>query len=83
MGDELYGRVRTGDGTLEPIIQTESTPDGTILDEFVLTDCTIHLEAMDDTEYWIGVSKGDRMWHINLGAVNPHAKFYAHVEEDR
>lgn len=71
-------RTRTGDGDLEPIIQR----DDDLLDEFVLSNCTVHLEAMSDNEWWIGIDKGDRHWAINLGAKNPRAGAYAFVEED-
>lgn len=74
----MVERTRTGDGTLEPIIQV----DDDFLDEFALNDCNVHLEAMSDNTFWIGVYKGDREWHIQLGAKSPRAGFYATVWED-
>lgn len=56
--------------------------DGT-LDEFVLNHPDmIHFEAMDTNEWWIGIHRGDRWWHINCGAKNPRAKGYAHIQEN-
>lgn len=63
----------------DPIIRLND--DGT-LDEFVATG-TIHFEAMDDSQWWIGVDLPDgRTFHIRCGAVNQRAKGYAYVEED-
>lgn len=56
--------------------------DGT-LDEFVVDHPDqVHFEAMDDNQWWIGIYKGDRWWHINCGAVNPRAKGFAMIEEN-
>lgn len=62
-----------------PIIRRDS--DGR-LDEFVASGAEIHLEAMDESQWWLGIRIGDCHWHINLGAVNPRAKGYATCEPD-
>lgn len=56
--------------------------DGT-LDDFYVTNASIHFEAMSKTSWWIGITAADgRKWHINCGAHNDRAKTYAYVEED-
>lgn len=51
-------------------------------DEFIAKNATVHLEAMGATSWWIGVTLSDgRNWHINLGALNERAKFFAVCEE--
>lgn len=53
------------------------------LDEFVATNVTVHFEAMDESQFWIGVWAADgRSWRIDCGAVNPRAKGYSRIEED-
>lgn len=53
------------------------------LDEFVAENVDVHYEAMDNAQFWIGITcrETGRMWHINVGAVNSRAKGYAMVEE--
>ncbi|MFD6517337.1 hypothetical protein [Rhodococcus sp. NPDC060176] len=52
------------------------------IDEFLANNASIHLEAMSNNTWWIGVDvPGVGSWHINLGAVNPAAKAYITVEE--
>lgn len=52
------------------------------LDEFVARGVTVHFEAMNNSQFWIGITHPDgREWHINCGAVNPLAKGYAHIDE--
>ena len=50
-------------------------------DEFLAKGCDIHFEAMADSEWWMSVAVGDRMWHLNWGAKNPRAAGYAICEE--
>lgn len=68
----------------DPIIRYATLDNGeTEFDEFVAHNATVHVEAMGETSWWIGVTLPDgRSWAINLGAVNPRAKFYAICEED-
>lgn len=52
------------------------------VDEFLANNANIHLEAMSDNCWWIGVDiPGAGTWHINLGAVNPNAKAWINVEQ--
>lgn len=65
-----------------PIIRYVDLGSGDELDEFIAHDATVHIEAMGRTSWWIGVTLADgRIWHINLGAVNERAAFYANCEE--
>lgn len=51
------------------------------VDEFLANGANVHLEAMSNNTWWIGVDvPGVGTWHINLGAVNPKAKAYISVE---
>ena len=51
------------------------------VDEFLANGANVHLEAMSDNCWWIGVEVPNvGVWHINLGAVNPKAKAYISVE---
>lgn len=51
------------------------------VDEFLANGANVHLEAMCDNCWWIGVEvPGVGVWHINLGTVNPKAKAYISVE---
>lgn len=52
------------------------------LDEFVASNVDIHYEAMDNAEFWIGVTcrETGRIWHLNVGAVSKRVKGYAMVE---
>lgn len=53
----------------------------TFLDEFVAQGVDVHLEAMSDSTWWIGVRYPDgRMWHINIGVED--GKPYGFAEED-
>jgi len=65
-----------------PIIRYADTPTGPEFDEFIAHNARIHLEAMGDAQWWIGIEVGGRMWHINIGAKSPQAKGYAICEED-
>lgn len=69
--------------TADPIIRYADFGNGEEFDEFIAYNATVHIEGMGKTSWWIGVTLADgRMWHINLGAVNERAKFYATCEED-
>jgi len=51
------------------------------VDEFLANGVNVHLEAMSNNTWWIGVEvPGVGTWHINLGAVNPKTKAYISVE---
>lgn len=52
-----------------------------VFDEFIAHNATIHLEAMGNASWWIGVEIDGRMWHINIGAHNDRVKSYAVCEE--
>lgn len=53
------------------------------LDEFIADNVSIHFEAMDTAQWWIGVTAADgRSWSINCGAVNRRARGYSMCEED-
>jgi len=65
-----------------PVIRHADMPGGPEFDEFIAKGADIHLEAMGDCQWWIGVKVGDRMWHINVGAKSARAKGYAICEED-
>jgi len=65
-----------------PVIRYAEMPGGPEFDEFIAKGADIHIEAMGDAQWWIGVKVGDRMWHINVGAKSPRAKGYAICEED-
>lgn len=54
------------------------------LDEFIHSNAGIHFEVMNDGQYWMCVDGPDgRSWHINCGAKNTRAAWYAFVEEDK
>lgn len=36
------------------------------IDEIVVTDCTVHIEQMNDGCYWIGITKGGAEWMGNI-----------------
>ncbi len=40
--------------------------DGTV-DEIVIHNCTIHLEQMSDTAYWMGITKGGGTLMVDIG----------------
>lgn len=67
----------------EPIVRyADYGSDALEFDEFIAHNATVHVEAMGPTSWWIGVTLADgRMWHINLGAHNKQAKFFAICEE--
>jgi len=69
--------------TGQPVIRYATRDDGTVeLDEVLVENASIHIEKMNTAQWWIGIRIGDDMWHINLGAVNPRVKDYAHIEQD-
>ena len=51
------------------------------LDEFAADNATVHFERVDACSWWMCVDlpNGDS-WHINVGAVNPRVKGFAHAE---
>jgi hypothetical protein len=55
------------------------------LDEFVLHDvASVHFEAMGQAQWWMAIRMRDgREFDVNFGAVNPAAKGYARIEEER
>jgi hypothetical protein len=82
-GDELGPQIGA-ESDSEPIIRYAELDDGTEeFDEFIAHNATVHFEAMDDAQWWIGVTLPDgRSWSINCGARNSRAKGYAICEED-
>ena len=36
------------------------------IDEIVVHNCTVHLEQMTDQSYWMGISKGEADFTVNL-----------------
>jgi hypothetical protein len=82
-GDELGPQIGA-ESDSEPIIRYAELDDGTEeFDEFIAHNATVHFEAMDDSDFWIGVTLPDgRSWSINCGARNSRAKGYAICEED-
>lgn len=53
------------------------------LDEFVARGVNVHLERMDDCDWWMAVDfDNGETWHINLGAIIPRAKGYARAEKN-
>jgi hypothetical protein len=66
----------------DPIIRYADLGNGPEFDEFIAHNATVHVEAMGRTSWWIGVDLPDgRTWHINLGAMNERAKFYARCDD--
>lgn len=57
--------------------------DGT-LDEFVSTNVeSVHFEAMNTNQWWVGVQLDDgRYFHIRCGAKNTRAAAYCFIEEE-
>lgn len=49
-------------------IEVRRNDDGT-LDEVVATGCDFHLEQMDQGHWWMVISKGGRVVHINLATA--------------
>jgi hypothetical protein len=75
-------RERSPELGTEPIIRYADLIDGTtVLDEVIATNASIHLEKMNQAQWWMALHIGEREWHINLGAQNPRAKDYAFIEE--
>jgi len=68
--------------TDNPIIRYADMNGVPVFDEFIAHNARIHIEAMGDAQWWIGVEVDGRMWHINIGAKSPRAKGYAICEED-
>ena len=66
----------------EPTIRYSTLDDGTTeLDEIIANGCDFHMEAMDDGQWWIEISLGDRSWHINVGVENARPIPYFFIEE--
>ena len=40
--------------------------DADSVDDLVVRNCTVHLERMDTTYYWIGITVGDETIHIDI-----------------
>jgi hypothetical protein len=38
----------------------------TVLDEVVARDASVHLEAMADNAWWLGIESGGQLVHVNL-----------------
>ena len=68
-----------GIGHLNPRVSLDE--DGT-LDDFAATGVeTVHLEALDDTQWYATVVLANgEVWQLNFGAHNPRAKGYARAE---
>lgn len=49
---------------------------GEELDEIVAQRAAIHLERMDDAQWWMSVTVDGHTLLVNVGAVNPRAKGY-------
>lgn len=75
-------RERHPEYATEPIIRYATLDDGTVELDEVIGYGWMHLEKMNTAQWWIGLTVGGDTWHINLGAVNPRVKDYAHIEGD-
>jgi hypothetical protein len=49
-----------------------------VLDEVVAKNASVHLEAMDDNHWWLGITAGGTTVHVNL--YTKRAKIIAHAE---
>jgi hypothetical protein len=49
-----------------------------VLDEVVAQNASVHLEAMDDNHWWLGITAGGTTVHVNL--YTKRAKIIAHAE---
>ena len=51
------------------------------LDEVLVNHCSVHIERMTTTEFWIGITRPDgKMLHVNIGTKR--ARVDAMVQED-
>jgi hypothetical protein len=51
------------------------------LDEFFANNVIVHFEAMNDCDWWIGITdQRGRSWSIRCGSVTGRAKGYSRVE---
>lgn len=55
--------------------------DGT-LDEVCAHGAFVHLEQMDDDQWWLGIDVGGRSLHVNLWTKR-NTRIHARAEEDR
>lgn len=50
----------------KPIDRILRNRGGETVDEVVVHDCTVHLEQMAETAYWVGIYKGDAALAVHL-----------------
>ena len=78
------GRIeQSGPHRIEhPIPGVETRWYGDQLDEVVAENARLHLEEMNDGQWWLGIYVGKHRVVVNLGVVNTQAKTYANAEAD-
>jgi hypothetical protein len=55
-----------------------TTGEKNVLDEVVAQNASVHLEAMDDNHWWLGITAGGSTVRVNL--YTKRAKIIAHAE---
>ncbi|MBT2594748.1 hypothetical protein [Arthrobacter sp. ISL-72] len=73
-------REGTGVTSAEPpeVRYVDTDTEKEVLDEVVARNASVHLEAMDDNHWWMSITSGGEMIHVNL--YTKRAKITAHAE---